>query len=242
MVGLTACSGCQLTLLNCEEELPLLLERVRFDHFPLASDPPAEIPAVDVALVEGAVSTEQDLAILTALRRAGRLLVAVGTCAAWGGVACLRNDTPRGLLAAEVYGPHLTPPGLLVPSPLHRHVTVDFTVVGCPPEKHELLQTLAALARGTLPLLPRYPVCMECRERELPCLLQERQILCLGPLSRAGCGARCPAVSVGCEGCRGPAEESSRALGVAMLEAQGFSRTSYGGRLQRFLPTEEWPP
>jgi coenzyme F420-reducing hydrogenase gamma subunit len=240
IAGLTACSGCQLTLLNCEEEMAAILETVEIRHFPMASDPPAAIPPVDAALVEGAVSTARDLAILKELRRATPILVALGTCAVWGGVATIRNDDDRGTLAGRVYGSTI-PPGLLLPVPLHRHVTVDFAILGCPPEKGEVLRALAALARGTLPLLPDYPVCMECRSREIACLLQEERTLCLGPLTRAGCNARCPATAVGCEGCRGPADESSLLQGRVMLAEYGFTHDVIAGRLRRFCPPEEWP-
>lgn len=240
IAGLTACSGCQLTLLNCEAELGAILEVVDIRHFPLASDPLPAIPTVDAALVEGAVSTERDLEMLRELRRATPLLIALGTCAVWGGVAAIRNGDERGFLARGVYG-DAVPPGLLVPSPLHRHVPVDFAIVGCPPEKGEILRALAALVRGTLPQLPDYPVCMECRSRELPCLLQDERLLCLGPLTRAGCDARCPATAVGCEGCRGPADEASWVQGRAMLAEHGFPPDIIAGRLRRFCPPEEWP-
>jgi coenzyme F420-reducing hydrogenase gamma subunit len=240
IAGLTACSGCQLTLLNCEAEMGDILAAVELRYFPMADDPPPAVPPLAAALVEGAVSTERDLATLRALRQAAPILIALGTCAVWGGVATLRNDTERGDLARSVYGDR-TPGGLLLPTPLHRHVPVDFAIVGCPPEKGELLRTLAALARGTLPLLPDYPVCMECRARGLRCLLQEDRTLCLGPLSRAGCNARCPATAVGCEGCRGPADEASVSQGRAMLATYGFTPAVVAGRLRRFVPPEEWP-
>jgi coenzyme F420-reducing hydrogenase gamma subunit len=240
IAGLTACSGCQLTLLNCEAEMEDILAAVDIRYFPLADDPPAIIPAVDAVLVEGAVSTERDLTTLQTLRRATPLLIALGTCAVWGGVAAIRNDEERYRLVRTVYGA-ATPDGLLLPTPLHRHVAVDFTIVGCPPEKGEIIRTLAALVRGTLPLLPDYPVCMECRSRGIPCLLQEEKILCLGPLTRAGCNARCPATAVGCEGCRGPADEASISQGEVMLATYGFSSTTVSERLRRFITPEEWP-
>lgn len=241
IAGLTACSGCQLTLLNCEAEMGAILEAVDIRWFPLADDPPPDIPHLDAALVEGAVSTERDRATLLALRQASTLLIAYGTCAVWGGIATMANDRERRQLASGVYGDAL-PEGLLIPTPLHRHVTVDLTIVGCPPEKGEVIRTLAAMARGTLPQLPDYPVCMECRQRQLPCLLQEAGILCLGPLTRAGCNARCPATAVGCEGCRGPADEASVSQGREMLAGYGFHERMLAGRLRRFVPPEEWPP
>lgn len=239
IAGLTACSGCQLTFLNCEEELPRLLDHISIEYFPLACDPASDIPELDAALVEGAVSTPADLLMLQRLREKSRILVAYGTCAVWGGIAAIKNGIDRAPLIAAVYG--TTPPisGSFDPTPLHRHVAVDFGIAGCPPEKHEVLQTIAALARGTLPLLPEYPVCMECRSRELVCLLLEEGQACLGPVTRAGCRARCPAVSVGCEGCRGPIDEANAAEELELLQSRGYSTAKVDGMMGRFAPKAE---
>ncbi|SNB46025.1 NADH:ubiquinone oxidoreductase [Geobacter sp. DSM 9736] len=236
--GLTACSGCQLTLLNCEEELARLSASFDFAYFPLGNSSLRECTEFDAAFVEGAVSTPADLATLMQLRSSSRYLVAFGTCALWGGIAAMDNDQPRELLAAAVYGEAGRQMATFSPAPFDRFVQTDLSIPGCPPEKGELLVTLAALLRDTLPVLPVYPVCTECRNRENRCLLIEDDLLCLGPLIRAGCNARCPAAGIVCEGCRGPAAEVNVAAEVDLLVAKGYDRETIETRLRRFYP--EW--
>lgn len=237
IVGLTACSGCQLALLNCEAELPLLLEGVRFDLFPLACSPVQMADHYDVALVEGCCTTTHEAELLEELRRRSRLLIALGTCALWGGVAAMCNHIPRTQLRSRVYGAH--PPledGL--PQPITAHVTVDAGLTGCPPEKHELLALLGDLLRGNLPPANVNPVCNDCRMQENLCLLQERNQLCLGPLTLGGCEARCPSRGVPCEGCRGPAPEANLAEALVVYQHKGFDEQTITARLRRFCP--EW--
>ncbi|WP_243373132.1 NADH:ubiquinone oxidoreductase [Geotalea sp. SG265] len=236
--GLTACSGCQLTLLNCEEELPQLAEMFDFAYFPMGRSENDDCCSLEVSFVEGAVSTPGDLEILLNLRSRSRLLVGIGTCALWGGIAAMKNHQPRLELTEAVYGNFANAVKTFPPGPLSRFVTVDFAVPGCPPETNQVMQVLASLLHGTLPVFPGYPVCTECRNRENLCLLIEKNELCLGPLIQSGCNARCPAVSVACEGCRGPATEANVAAEIDLLVEKGFSREEINSRLRRFYP--EW--
>ena len=238
IAGLTACFGCQLTLLNCEAELPTLAERFDFTYFPMGSSRHDIGGEFSAALVEGSVSTPDDLETLVKLRSRSRILVAFGTCACWGGVAAMNNHLSREAMTESVYGKGAGPTGSFNPCPLHRFVTVDFSINGCPPEKNELLTTLAALLHGTLPVFPQYPVCTECRNRECLCLLIERGEPCLGPITQAGCNARCPAVSIKCEGCRGPVTEANVASELEVLLEKGISREEVIRRMRRFYP--EW--
>lgn len=238
IAGLTACSGCQLTLFNCEEELPQVAERFRFAYFPMGLSGSDECGPLDVAFVEGAVSTPEDLETLINLRNRSSLLVAIGTCAIWGGIAAMKNNESRKELAETIYGDSGHGIKTFAPGPLQRFVTVDFAITGCPPEKVELLTTLASILHGTLPVFPGYPVCTECRNRENLCLLIERNEMCLGPLIQAGCNARCPTVSIKCEGCRGPAAEANVAAEMELLLKKGFSRQEIISRMRRFYP--EW--
>lgn len=238
IAGLTACSGCQLTLLNCEEELPGLAERFTIAYFPLGVTERAITGPFDAAFVEGAVSTPDDLEILIKLRSRSRLLIAFGTCALWGGVAAMNNHESRNALLETVYGKGGGELNSFNPQPFRHFIKVDFAITGCPPEKPELLATLAALLRGTFPVFPRYPVCAECRSRENRCLLIEDNEMCLGPLIQAGCNARCPAVGIKCEGCRGPVAEANVAAELELLLEKGFSREEIVRRMRRFYP--EW--
>lgn len=235
IAGLTACSGCQLSLLNCEAELPLLVEQVEFSFFPLACSPVRLEGCYDAALVEGCCSSAHEAELLQELRDRSRLLIALGTCAAWGGVAAMRNDTPRELLRSHVYGQHPLPDDH-VPLPLSDVVKVDAELTGCPPEKTELLRLLADLLHGNLPIRSTAPVCSECRMRENICLLQERNMLCLGLLTLGGCNARCPSLGVPCEGCRGPLPEANLAEALVLYGQKGWGPLAIVDRLRRFYP------
>lgn len=238
ITGLTACSGCQLALLNCEDELPLLLEHVDFDYFPMACSPSVLRGKYQAALVEGCVSMPGERELLKALRERSKLLVAVGTCAAWGGVATLRNGESRDTLRRIVYGDTDIANQSTEPVPLKEVVPVDFTITGCPPEKIEILELFAALMKGTLPVLARTPVCAECRARENLCLLTEKCRLCLGALTSGGCNARCPSMGVACEGCRGPVEEANVREAMAVFAEKGHPPAKVRERMQRFC--REW--
>ncbi len=238
IAGLTACSGCQLTLFNCEADLLELAERFTFAYFPMGFTGLSITGPFDVAFVEGAVSTPDDLEILIKLRSRSRFLVAFGTCALWGGVAAMNNHEARNDLLETVYGAGGGAMKSFNPQPFRHFIKVDFAIAGCPPEKAELLATLAALLKGTFPAFPRYPVCTECRIRENRCLLIEDNEMCLGPLVQAGCNARCPAVGIKCEGCRGPVAEANVAAELALLLEKGFAREEIMRRMRRFYP--EW--
>ena len=193
----------------------------------------------DAALVEGAVSTPADLATLTRLRYASRLLIAFGTCSLYGGVAAMNNlVSKREELCARVYGEGAAGIETFAPAPFISFVSVDFSIAGCPPEKHDLLNLLGALQAGTLPPVPSYPVCTECRSRENLCLLLERNELCLGPIIQGGCDARCPATGIVCEGCRGPVREANVDQELELLLERGFGMEEIGRRMSRFTP--EW--
>jgi len=238
IAGLTACSGCQLSLLDCEAELPLLLERVAFDYFPLACSPSLLEGEYDAALVEGCVSMPLEREFVLALRKSSRWLVALGSCAAWGGVAALRNGEPREDLRRLVYGEAAIAVATAEPVPLKNIVPVDAAITGCPPEKQEILALLTALLQGTLPVSGTFPVCAECRARENLCLLTEKRRLCLGLLTLGGCNARCPTMGIPCEGCRGPAVEANLAEALVVYAEKGWCRASVIGGLRRFCP--EW--
>lgn len=238
IAGLTACSGCQLSLLNCEAELPQLLETVDFHYFPMACSPAVPEGEYDAALVEGCLSMPHENVLLLSLRKRSRLLVAIGTCAAWGGVSALRNGESRKELLQATHGCGRISSSGYSPQPLHAFVKVDAVISGCPPEKEELLRLLAGLLRGALPVPISYPVCTDCRMRENLCLLTEQSRLCLGALTLGGCGARCPSMGVGCEGCRGPVPEANLNEALDICQKKGYDRQTVLDRLRRFCP--EW--
>ncbi|MDD2853813.1 MAG: NADH:ubiquinone oxidoreductase [Desulfuromonadaceae bacterium] len=238
IAGLTACSGCQLSLLNCEDELPELVERFEFSFFPLACSPAELTGEYDAAMVEGCLSMPHEKELLLELRARSRYLIALGTCAVWGGIATLRNGENREQLRQLVYGQNPVADATFDPKSLKDLVQVDAGIVGCPPETAELLRLLAGLLRGALPEAIDYPVCTECNMREKLCLLLGQNKICLGLLTSGGCGAKCPSLSVPCEGCRGPALETNLEESFDVYARHGFDRLAVRGRLRRFCP--EW--
>ena len=232
--GLTGCAGDQLVLLDCEDELLDVVGLVDLRDFTMASSARDANCALDLAFVEGAVVTAEDERILRVVRERARLLVAIGTCAIWGGVPCMPGQSPRAEMLERVYGPAGAKFQLVTPRPLRDFVAVDAEITGCPIEKRELLGALASLLRGDAPPIPTQPVCAECRIRENRCLLVADGMLCCGPLTAAGCGARCPSLGVTCIGCRGPAPDANLESATQLFEAKGYSRAEIDGRLATF--------
>jgi len=231
---MTGCSGCQLSLLNAEALVAAAAPLLEVVVFPLLSSRQDDAGPLDVALVEGALSVPEELPPLFDLRRRSPFLVAVGACAVSGGVPALAGER-RGERFAQVYGEQKSCSSF-PPQRISRFVTVDLEVPGCPPEPQELFETLATLARGGLPQLAGFPVCFECRRAENPCLLFETSPCqaCLGPLTRAGCGARCPSLGVGCEGCRGDVRGPRREQLNVLLRALGMSDARIEAFQERF--------
>lgn len=222
--GLAGCAGDQLVLLDCEEELLALADRLDLRDFLMASSENDEQTPLDVALVEGCVASHRDEERLRRLRERARVLVALGTCAVWGGVAAMANEDEeaRRERLAAVYGSLGAAYDSLPPRALHEIVPIDICLPGCPVEKRELLSLLAHLLSGQVPPPVEWPVCADCRMAENRCLLQEG-VLCCGPLTRGGCGARCPGLGVPCLGCHGPAEEADPSVSAALYIEKGVS-------------------
>jgi len=198
--GFTGCAGCQLMILNLEDEILDIAEKVEIVSFPMASSRIGK-KELDVAFVEGSITTEEQRKELEEIRKRSKLLVAMGNCATFGGVQALSNGlrSPEEKMR-EVYGKELWE--IIESKPLSEFVKVDLELHGCPIEKEEFLELVKYLLKGYLPPEKDYPVCLECKFRENDCLLLKGEI-CLGPLTRGGCGARCPSLRTACLGCRG---------------------------------------
>jgi coenzyme F420-reducing hydrogenase gamma subunit len=234
--GLTGCAGDQLVILNCEDRLLDLVALIDIRDFLMASSDNQTGCPLDIALVEGAVLTARDAETLRAIRKRSRFLVALGTCAVWGGVAAIDRGLDRMRLLEAVYGEAGKEYDSCPAQALEELVKVDLKITGCPIEKEHFLGAVAALLNGDAPVYPSYPVCTECRMRENNCLLIERGELCCGPVTAAGCGARCPELRVACIGCRGPAADANAQSMLSLFEEKGFDRQKIAGRLRTFAP------
>jgi coenzyme F420-reducing hydrogenase gamma subunit len=217
---LASCDGCQLTLLNCEDELLRIAGRIEIANFLEASRAVRRGP-YDVALVEGSITTPHDAERVHALRRASRTLIAIGACATAGGIQALRNFAGVGELAAAVYPNPGWLETLARSTPVADHVRVDLELRGCPIAKEQLLEVVSALLAGRRPRIPTGSVCLDCKRRGLVCLLAARGVPCLGPVTQAGCGALCPAFARGCFGCFGPQETPQTAALAARWRELG---------------------
>jgi sulfhydrogenase subunit delta len=216
-----SCDGCQLSLLDCEDELLAIAGQVRIAHFPEASRESVEGP-YDVSLVEGSVTTPGDIERIHRIREQSGLLVAIGACATAGGIQALRNFADVERFRSIVYARPEYLSTLDTSTPASAHVKVDLELYGCPIDRRQLINTLAALLVGRKPDLPRHSVCFECKARGTTCVLVAHGTPCLGPVTRAGCGALCPAYGRGCYGCFGPADPANPAALVARLRDLGL--------------------
>lgn len=217
-----SCDGCQLTLLDCEDELLTLAEQVQIATFAEASSATVAGP-YDISLVEGSITTAADERRIHEIRDQSKVLVTIGACATAGGVQALRNFADIAEYTSVVYAKPEYIDTLATSTPASAHVTVDYQLQGCPIDRGQLLETLAALLIGRKPRLPAKTVCTECKLRGVTCVIVADGIPCLGPVTHAGCGALCPRHHRGCYGCFGPSAVPETATLIPLLRRDGLS-------------------
>ena len=201
----SSCDGCQLSLLDCEDELLALAGEVEIAYFPEATSATVRGP-YDLSLVEGSITTEEDCERIQKVRSASRRLVTIGACATAGGIQALRNFADVDEFVALVYAQPEHISTLATSTPISEHVAVDFELRGCPIDKHQLLEVIGAQLAGRRPQIATTSVCTECKRRGTVCVTVAHGTPCLGPVTHAGCGAICPSYNRGCYGCFGPME------------------------------------
>ncbi|MEO0108150.1 MAG: hypothetical protein ABIK62_03140 [candidate division WOR-3 bacterium] len=243
----TGCSGCLLSILNCEDNLLDVFRAAEVASFLMANRgniednwhaPGARATrnvSLDLTFIDGSVTTAEQEEFLNELRGRSRVLIALGTCACYGGVqACENGRRPYAQRWRRVYGRGEV--SVVKPresQPLETFVKVDHRIPGCPIDGNVFLHAYARLVRGLPPELPKYPVCTECKWRENECLLLRNE-LCLGPVTAAGCSARCPSNNTGCIGCFGPADERNLTSEVGMLRTRRFPLETIERKLRIF--------
>lgn len=233
---LASCDGCQLTLLDCERELLDLAEAVEIAYFPEASSRMLRGP-YQLTLVEGSITTPEDAERIHKIRAQSRYLVTIGACANAGGIQALRNYADMSEFRQLVYARPEYIRTLERSTPIAEHVPVDFALHGCPIDKGQLLEVISAFLAGRKPNIPGYSVCMECKRRGTVCLMTgPRALPCLGPVTRAGCGALCPAYDRGCFGCFGPCESPNLESLKAEWRKLGASSDDIVRLLRTFNP------
>jgi coenzyme F420-reducing hydrogenase gamma subunit len=216
-----SCDGCQLTLLDCEDELLAVADRVELSYFLEASSAVSDGP-YDLSLVEGSISTPDDVERIHRVREQSKALVTIGACATAGGIQALRNFGDVDELLSIVYATPAFLSTLDTVTPISEHVDVDFELRGCPIAPRQLLEVIGAFLAGRRPEIPTGSVCLECKAAGNPCVLVAHGTPCLGPATHAGCGALCPRFNRGCYGCFGPSDSAHPDPLVDVLRATGL--------------------
>jgi len=214
----SSCDGCQLSLLDCEDELLALADRLEIAYFLEASSATVDGP-YDVSLVEGSIATQHDAERIREVRAGSRRLITIGACATAGGIQALRNFADVEQFVSTVYASPDFISTLDTSTPISAHVPVDFELNGCPINKRQLLEVIGAHLAGRRPRVRSHSVCVECKRRGTVCVMVAGGTPCLGPVTHAGCGAICPAYDRGCYGCYGPMESpNTPSLSARMAE------------------------
>ena len=233
-----SCDGCQLSLLDCEDELLTVAGAVDIAQF-LEMTSRVESGPYDLSLVEGSITTASDAERIREVRAASKKLVTIGACATAGGIQALRNWGDVEEFSRAVYARPEWIKTLATSTAISAHVKVDFELRGCPIDKHQLLEVIAAFLHGRRPNVPTYSVCIPCKRRGTVCVAVAKGIPCLGPVTQAGCGAICPTYDRGCYGCFGPAETPNTSAQNELCRQQGMSEVDISRVYQTFHAASE---
>lgn len=230
------CEGCQLQIVNMEEGILDLLGVVNPVEWREAmSDKLDKDSKFDIALVEGSITREEDEVKLREIRERADFLIAFGACATLGGVNKLKNNFELDDVKKTVYGDDADAPHLETArtKALHEVVKVDYHIHGCPIEPAELIHVVKSVLAGKVPPVPDYPVCVECKLKENGCRFEFGEI-CLGPITRAGCGARCPSEGFWCFGCRGFVSDPNTKAAEDVMAQYGKTIDDLRGKMLLF--------
>jgi coenzyme F420-reducing hydrogenase gamma subunit len=206
----SSCDGCQLSLLDCEDELFAVAGAFEIAYFLEATRAQSRGP-YDVSLVEGSISNTHDIERIKKVRAESRALITIGACATAGGIQALRNFRDHDALVRTVYARPDYIDSLATSTAIGDHVKVDFELRGCPVDKRQLLEVLSAFLNKRKPLVEPHSVCLECKLAGNVCVMVAHGTPCLGPVTHAGCGSLCPRHDRGCYGCFGPQERANTA-------------------------------
>ena len=233
-----SCDGCQLSLLDCEDELLAVAGAVEIAYFLEATRRPLK-GKFDLTLVEGSISSPEQLEQIKDVRQRSKFLVTIGACATAGGIQALRNWGHVKEYLQIVYAQPAYIKTLDTSTPISEHVPVDFELRGCPINKHQLVEVIAAFLAGRRPNTPNHAVCVECKRAGTVCVMVAQGVPCLGPITHAGCGAICPSYDRGCYGCYGPAKAPNVASLTGRIANMGVQPEAIGRMLHTF---NAWAP
>jgi coenzyme F420-reducing hydrogenase gamma subunit len=205
-----SCDGCQLSLLDAEDELLAVAGAIDISYFPEASRKMVRGP-YDIGVVEGSVTIPHDVERIRAIRKECRTLITIGACATAGGIQALRNWKDVKEFARIVYANPEYISALDRSLPIGSFVHVDFELRGCPINKFQLIEVIVAHLHKRKPNIPSHSVCIECKLKGNVCVMVSSGTFCLGPVTQVGCGALCPSFQRGCYGCFGPMDSANTA-------------------------------
>lgn len=217
----SSCDGCQLSLLACEDELLSVAESVEFAYFLEATRVQIAGP-YDISLVEGSITTPDEIERIKRVRASSKVLITIGSCATSGGIQALKNLRNVDELIEAVYARPDYIDTLETSTAIQDHVKVDFELRGCPVNKWQLLEVLNAALNNRAPIVPPYSQCIECKRAGTVCIMVSKGTPCLGPVTQAGCGNICPPFARGCYGCFGPKETPNMPALSAHLKELGL--------------------
>lgn len=231
----TSCEGCQLTVIDALQTHPELLDVIEIVEFREASSACSDV--YDIAFIEGSCTRPSDEARLRTIRETADLVIALGACAHLGGINAIRNRQPLADVRAYVYGDKADWYDTYEPRAIDRIIPVDVAIPGCPIDRDEFVRVVSTLLQGRQPVIPDYPLCIECKLRENNCVYQQDRI-CLGPVTRAGCNAVCPAYGYGCEGCRGLISQPNMEAFRELLAEHGLQMADIEAKFSIFLTNQ----
>lgn len=234
LVGLASCFGCQINITNVEAHLMEVLGQIDMRYWQLtSSDPMPE--AFDVAVVEGAVTTDEAVRTLQRIREQARAVITIGACAATAGIPGMAaaGYEPR---ASEVYGqavPAIIDDIACRPRPVADVIEVDYEVPCCPIDPYDFVRVLQKALYGANPYERTSTLCGECKRNERGCFYG-RGIMCLGLVTRQGCGARCPDLGRPCNGCAGVSPDANVKGARRVAQHSGIAPARFDKALEMF--------
>lgn len=228
-----SCDGCQLSLLDAEDELLAVAGAVDIAYFPEASRAMQPGP-YDIGLVEGSITTHHDAEWIQQIRRKCGTLITIGACATAGGIQALRNWKNVDQFVRTVYASPQFISTLKMSTPVAEHVPVDFELRGCPINKMQLVEVISATLAGRKPCVPTYSACLPCKRRGTVCVAVARGVPCLGPVTQAGCGTICPAFDRGCYGCFGPMDSANTPAMITQMRDLGADAAEISRSFRNF--------
>lgn len=233
--GFTGCAGDQLTIIHSEDKLIHFFSKAEIISFRMAKSDNVE-SELDIAFIEGSITTEEQMVRLKKIRKQTKIIVAIGTCACFGGIqSMLIGDKKYQERFKRVYGrKDITLTKAFESKPLKSFIKVDYFLPGCPINANQFFAVFVKLINDYKPNIYNFSVCTECKWHENQCLLTSKNLPCLGPVTRAGCGAVCPEYGIPCVGCWGPVEEANIAYEFELLKKQGFSIKQIKEKLRIF--------